>query len=286
MGRLPALICCLVGGCVAAPPVEPAPEGTGVVATQAAVVDPEPPDRYLAAVVPRRSIDVASGVAGELVELPVQLGERVAANAVVARLRNADLEHSVRVARAMADAADARATMQRRTREFATGQAKQVESLRDHVSQDERARALHEARLADASARTGVRELEVERRQTARLRAQNDGLTLRAPFDAEIAAIHRDPGQRVQADEPVLRLVSTELVARFAVPLERLECCSIGTTVMLAQVGGGVSTARVTAIAPEVDAAGLVLIEAAVSTTSSSGEAPRAGGSAYVTTTP
>lgn len=220
---------------------------------------------HLALVVPRYAVDVKTLVAGRIVALPVALGERVEAGEALAVLDNADLRHAVRLAEASGRASQARLADARHSRDFSRDRARQAELLRTHISADELAQRQHELRRAGAAQSTAQGDLGAQRVQLDRLHEQLDGLTLRAPFAAEVAAKYRDPGQSVLADEAVVRLVSTEQVVRFAVDGGEVADFPLGAAIEFDD-GTRRATVRgtVVAVAPEVDSANMVLVEASI----------------------
>ncbi|MCH9684801.1 MAG: HlyD family efflux transporter periplasmic adaptor subunit [Deltaproteobacteria bacterium] len=230
-------------------PTAPAPQG-----------DPEP----LALVVPRHTVALTSTVSGQLYALEVGLGDVVEPGQRLATLVNADLHHAVRLAEASARSSRARLKEARHRERFSRHKARQTESLGEYVSGDERAARRHDARRATAVADSALGELSVEQTTVERLRAQAEALVVRAPFAARVAAVHHDPGQHVPAGEPMLRLVSTEQVVRFAVEAEQLTAFTPGAIVEFSAESTVLPRllASVHAVAPEVDAAGLVLVEA------------------------
>lgn len=263
MRRAVVLSCLLQGGCI-----EPAPIGTAATWVDASTTprkDPPTPGTlsHLSLVVPRFEVELTANTPGHVAELPFGLGDRVAAGAPIAMLVDPDLDHAIRIARAEVEAGGARAAETRSTHEFAGEHADRIEALREHASADERKRTRYEARLAETRATSARRALDIDRARVERLRAQAGALVLRAPFEAELAARYVDPGQRVLADQPVVRLVSTQRVLRTAVPAESAAGYGVGAAIVHVDALSGIATtARVVAVAPEVDAAGLVLIEA------------------------
>lgn len=248
-----------------------APQGADTIVVQGHDSPSSPPtgtktgaeDSRLGLVTARFTIDLRSTSAGELVELRAGIGDHVERGDVVAVLVDADLEHSIRSTDASAATAAARLDDANLVREFARDRARRIGALAPYVSGDEQLEARHAEARALAAARTARRDLGEDRAVQDRLRARKDALVLRAPFAAEVAASHLDPGQRVLADQPIVRLVSRERIVRFAIDHEVLDRFSVGTAVtFVSAVDGATSSLRIIAIAPEIDAAGMVLVEA------------------------
>lgn len=242
----------------------PAPDQQEAPAAAPAVAARATP-RPVALVVPRFTVDVRAAVAGTLAELPVALGDRVAAGDLVARLDNPELHHAVRLAQAAVRSSGARLAQAKSEVERSREQAARSEAIADYVSADELRSRTHEVGRSSAAKRAASSDLQVERVRVDQMLARVEMLDLIAPFDAEVAALYRDPGQSVLGDEPVLRLVSVERVVRFAVDAGQADAFAVGTEVeLLPDAGSDAVSARVAAVSPEVDVAGMVVVEAAL----------------------
>ncbi len=249
--------------------VDPLPAPHAAITTTRTISESAPP-RHLALVTPRRTVDVKSTGAGLLAELTVSLGAYVQADEPIAVLHNADLRFALELAEATVGSAGARWSEVRHSAEFARDKAKQAAELRDYISGDERHQRRHDAKRAHASAKSARSDLAVEHVRVERLAAQVAALTLRAPFAARVAAVYRSPGQHLLADETVVRLASTEQVIRFAVDAQHIHEFRPGDSVeFVGETDPAVVPAKVTALAPEIDAAGMVIVEATIDQTSS-----------------
>ncbi|HET6584072.1 MAG TPA: HlyD family efflux transporter periplasmic adaptor subunit [Nannocystaceae bacterium] len=272
------LVCasgCTDGARVLAPVVLAVSVDRGSAATQQRELH-----RWFALVVPRFTIDVGTPVAGHVVEIAVGLGARVQTGDTIAVLDNADLRHALRLAEGHARAARGRLTDAGHTRELSRRKARQATLLGDFISADDRQERGYELRRASAQASSARGEAAAQTAEVDRLRAQLQALDVRAPFAAEVAAIHRDPGQSLRADEPVVRLVSLEQVVRFAVDADEVAAVPLGAAVeFVADDGQTAAAGRVIALAPEVDAARMVIVEAAIASESA---VLRAGTHGYV----
>ena len=261
LGLVVACVACDLGASEIA---EPAPAPEEAPGAAAPVVERATP-RPVALVVPRHTVEVRASVAGTLAELPVALGDRVAAGDPLARLDNPQLHQAVRLAEAAVRSSGAKLAQAKSEVERSREEAEQSEALAEYVSANERRAAQHDVRRTNAAKKAASSDLYVEKVRVDQMRAQVDALTLVAPFDAEVAALNRDPGQSILAEEPVARLVSTERVVRFAVDAEDVAAYGLGTEVDLTPAGATEPVvATVTAIAPEVDVAGMLVLEASL----------------------
>lgn len=141
---------------------------------------------------PRQSVDVQSPVAGTLIELPYDVGDRVAVGAPIARVD--DGPQRAAIAEAAAAVAAQEAVVAQARRELA-----RFEALGEFVSR----RQVEEARLA---VEEGVRELE--RRRASRVQAQEvqQRYVVRAPFSGIILERPVDRGQTVSPETVLYRL--------------------------------------------------------------------------------
>jgi hypothetical protein len=74
---------------------------------------------------------------------------------------------------------------------------------------------------------------------------------------------YESPGQILGPEARIIRLISDETILRFAVPHADAAAFEVGAALQFTPDGGGRPlTATVKGIAPEVDAASMVLIEA------------------------
>lgn len=244
-------------------------------------LSPQVPSAHLALVVPRFTIELGSPDAAVLAAV-ARLGERVDARAVVATLSNVDLQHALEVAEASAASTASRVTATQQKARLARAESEETAKIEDYVSKVERRRLEHETLQAQASNKAARSELVAEKIQIQRLRDRVAALTLRAPFAAHVAGVHRDPGALLAAGEPIVRLASVELVIRFAVDANEVHEFPIGQRVEFVDASGRIgSDAEVSAISPTTDAAGMVLLEAVLLPTSD-GPVIRAGSQGHV----
>ncbi len=167
-------------------------------------------------------------VAGVLVELKADVGDRVAKGTVVARLD--DREQRARVARTKAAIAQAEANVQRATASVEKARAnytnaksiserrqKLVQTNSTSIESAETAQAVQDAALGDLNLASS--EVEVARASINDAKAQElqesatlDFHTLAAPYDAMVTARQKELGSALGAGEPVFTLIEPKSV--------------------------------------------------------------------------
>lgn len=215
--------------------------------------------------VARHSVDIRTMAPGRVRELHVSLGDRVPSGSPLVSLENPDTTRALAIARARTHLARARVGQAVEQRRYRDEQADRTTSLGDFISDGDRREATHHARIARHAADVARAEVVVEEAEAARLRARLDGLSLSAPFDGTIAAVLKSPGDLVQQNEPILRINSTNAALRFVAPAVVCSDLQIGDVVLFSPaVGGDTLEARIESLSPEVDMAGMLLVEAAL----------------------
>ncbi|HYO44225.1 MAG TPA: HlyD family efflux transporter periplasmic adaptor subunit [Candidatus Limnocylindrales bacterium] len=192
--------------------------------------------------VPVRAAELAVAAAGTVADVPVALGDTVAAAAVLVELDTAPIDLEIAGARAAVDAAAARVAQAVAQRTQADEQvavalagleqaAAALATARDNNVREDEAVAARDAaraqvrvaRAAATAAADGVTVAEADVRRAeagvASLELARDGLTIRAPFAGTVAALAVQEGSRVSpgqvlvrlADESAWEFVATEL---------------------------------------------------------------------------
>lgn len=166
------------------------PLGTPEVAAGLAAV----PSRHEGLVEPLRQTTVAAQVAGAVVELRVQVGDRVRTGQLLLRLdaqaaRQADVASLAQVEAARAQADLARRDLQRQ----------QALQQRQFIS----AAALERAQAAHSAAEAQLQALQAQSRLT---RTQSGWTEIRAPYDAVVAAVPVAVGDMALPGRPLLQL--------------------------------------------------------------------------------
>jgi RND family efflux transporter MFP subunit len=149
-------------------------------------------NRYFGSVQARHEIDQAFRVSGKIVARSVDVGERVSAGDVIARLDDADY----RLAReAASQQLDAALTRQRQ----AESDWRRLQALKGDgsVAESDEEHAQSELRTARAAAEAKARELELARNQV-------EYTTLRASSGGVVTSVRFEAGQVVSAGQPVV----------------------------------------------------------------------------------
>ncbi len=167
-------------------------------------------------------------VAGILVEHRADVGDRVAKDAVLARLD--DREQRARVARAKAAAEQTQANLEKalasvekakanyaNAKTINTRRQTLLESKNTSVEQADIARAAEEATAADVNvtssdvliARASIEDAKAQKQQEA---ATLDFHTLAAPYDALVITRQKELGSALAAGEPVFTLIDPQSV--------------------------------------------------------------------------
>ena len=181
-----------------------------------------------ARVVPVQEAEVATRTAGVVARMAVQVGDRVPAGALLARLDAADVDARIAGARARAELA---------ARTFT-----RIENLaRDGAASQQE---LDEARAALAAAEAGLEEAG----------AQGAYVEIRAPFAGVVTSRMADAGDLATPGQPLLRLASEALKVVAELPASRVGAVEVGDTVTLS-TDSGVVEGVVRRVVPALDGA-------------------------------
>jgi RND family efflux transporter MFP subunit len=159
------------------------------------VVKTAPAERILAVngrIRPRLQVDIRPTLGGELVALPFDVGDRVMAGQILARID--DAPETAAIAEAEASVQTQQATLAQARRELARFEALSQYAIRRDVEQ---------RRLAVVE---GERELSRRRASVMQVRELRDRRVLRAPFAGVILERLVDPGQTVGLESVIYRL--------------------------------------------------------------------------------
>jgi len=233
------------------------------------------------------SVDIAPRAAGIIVRVNVAVGDVVKSGQILAEMDPIGLTedlHGAEAAYGAATAAHRQALL-----EIEDAKRKLVIEQRAFESGVGPKVAVDEAQFAVSRAEAAAQKAAAaQAAEASRVQAARDHLgdaQLRAPFDGKVAMRFRDAGSRVEAGNPVLRLVGHGGVRiRFAVPPGDAQDISIGTPVV-ATIDTVAPTAEATVkqISPTIDAAsGLIIVDAELSGSASADLRP--GLSATVST--
>ncbi len=159
------------------------------------VIKAAPADRILAVngrVRPRLQVDIRPILGGELVALPFDVGDRVQAGQILARID--DAPETAVIAEAEASAQTQQATLAQARRDLARFEA---------LGQFATRREVEQRRLAVVE---GERELRRRRASVVQASEQRDRRILRAPFAGVILERPVDPGQTVGIESIIYRI--------------------------------------------------------------------------------
>lgn len=159
------------------------------------VVKTAPAERILAIngrIRPRLQVDIRPTLGGELVALPFDVGDRVEAGQILARID--DAPETAAIAEAEASVQTQQATLAQARRELARFEALSQYAIKRDVEQ---------RRLAVVE---GERELSRRRASVMQARELRDRRVLRAPFAGVILERPVDPGQTVGLESVIYRL--------------------------------------------------------------------------------
>lgn len=189
-----------------------------------------------------RRVTLSTLVSGTVSEVPVQPGNRVERNAVLARLDARRFEAAVR------EAESRRNSLEQKNAE-AQRELERAQELYDRTVLSDR--DLELARIAAASAQADYRAAEAAEVQ-ARLDLEYS--VVRAPFDGVVLDVPATVGQTVittTQTEPLVVLAGTgEMLARLAVPLARLDDLELGQAARVT-VDGSTYTGRIARVGLE-----------------------------------
>lgn len=166
--------------------------------------------------------EIAPQVSGEVKEMLVREGDRVARGAVLARLDLRELDDAV--AASQADVAAAAAAYE----------AQLASTARDSVLFVNEAIAREQWERSQATRAAATAQLEVARRRLDQAQARHGYAVVRAPFTGVVSARMADPGDLAVPGRPLLRMLRQSAVrVRGAIPPELAIALRRGTTVDL-----------------------------------------------------
>jgi membrane fusion protein (multidrug efflux system) len=172
--------------------------------------------------------EVRTRVAGQLLEVAAREGEEVKEGQVLARLDPAELRARAAGRNAEVEAARSQLELARKTLQQQQALATQGFISRNALQSAESSFEVARARLGTARA------------ELALAREDLDKAVLRAPFSGIVAARLAQPGERVAADAPVLRVVDLSRLAFEApVPAENIGEVKVGQAVSFRVQGFG-----------------------------------------------
>ena len=173
---------------------------------------------------PYRTVDIAATEPGLLTKVFVREGDVVRQGQPIAALDSdvyvAMLAIAKQAMESLGNLQSAQADVQ-----FKKDRLAKFESLRaaDHAREEELERARAELTIAEARLLAVREELEVRRLEYEKIKVQLDRRTVRAPLDGIVTKTHKDEGEYVAPNDPIICTVVqlNPLIATFSVPAPR-----------------------------------------------------------------
>jgi membrane fusion protein (multidrug efflux system)/multidrug efflux system membrane fusion protein len=268
-------------------PSEAAPAISALAAPEPTPPAASPSQLLLGVVLAREAVELSAPFEGRLARINVQPGDRAKAGAVLGSMALEPLRHEEQMAQALLEQARAdlhRAELEARA---ATERIQRyAKSPPGTFSTDELSEAQYQEKIAItqvAAVRARIRERQAALGQ---IRQRLSEAEILAPFDCIVAVRYLDPGARVQAGMPLLRLLqASEFRVRFALPEARSGSASPGLPIsVLLPALGQTFPGQIESIAPEVDAASRMVF--ALATLQAPSDTVRAGMAARVSLEP
>ncbi len=215
----------------------------------------------------RNEAVVSTELAGRLESLPCELGQSVAAGAVIAQLDDRTLRENLARAEAQLESARADSSLKASERAEMEERYERRTKTADSYSAEEMSQVrLARARAAENSA-TAAATVKAARADVAALRLRLDSARIRAPFRGVIAMRYQTPGTWLDVGAPIARIVGeSQLWVRFAAPPAQSGCLAPGTRIAVRAPGMAAELAGIVRnVSPEIDpASGLLTIEASL----------------------
>jgi RND family efflux transporter MFP subunit len=225
----------------------------------------EPPrdaPQWLTVVIPASEVLVTAPVRARIVDVLVDLGDTVEAGQPIAVLDPDVARRSLAEARAQLGARQAERKQAEAVREQKRDNVDRIVKLGSLVAAAERTEAELALTAAQADVDRTSAEVRVQRVLIAELEDQLRDTTIRAPLSGEVSARLLHAGAHVEAGASIVRVIEAARRIRFAVGLESAPPV-VGSTVHVHCDAARRTTAVVTHVAPDIDAATrVVLVEA------------------------
>lgn len=279
MKRALAIACVLVACNLDRTPeiTAPPPPAEPRAARDAGVVEDAVPTVFVGVLTAAESVDIAPRIAGIVSKIHVGAGDVVTEGQPIAEMDPAQLREELRAAEAALGAASA--AVRQASVDLEDARRVLVNEQRGLEQGISPAQNVEQARLAVKRAEASVERArstqaaEAARAQTARDHVKDT--TLRSPFAGTIATKYRDAGNRIEAGQPIVKIVGHgSMRLRFAVPPQLARITQVGTKVVatvdtIADPVNGV----VKQVSPSLDpASGMIIVEAELLEASQTGE--------------
>jgi RND family efflux transporter MFP subunit len=233
-------------------------------------VDTAPSDStFVGVLLPPKMARLAPRADGNLIAVPVKVGQAVRQGEVLARFDPRDRKNELAMAEAQLKAA--RGVVVSASADFASAKQRaarrngtvEVEGKRiPIVSVEEQSQAVFSSHGAAGRASTAAAQVAEIRARIAQIKILLDETDLRAPYDGVVTAVYFEPGMTVHATETVVRVVGKgdSLRVRIAVPEESPAVLAKAKRSRLLLDDGRTMHAGIDAISPEVDSASRVFL--------------------------
>lgn len=234
-------------------PLEAPPGPAPVAPKPPAETKASPQTRLLGVVVNSSTVDVLAPHRAIIRDVLVRVGDEVKAGQVLVTLDNDEIRRELDVQRAQLSIDEAELSRAKLELEQATERQRRIEGVSEHLNVDE----VGSARFAVASATATLRSVTARREQgLSKLSLLTDRLKrteLRAVAAGSVADRFLDPGAVVVEGTPVLRVVGSGGLVRFAIPEQ--QHVVTGATLKVEVSPTENHPAVVTAVSPVLDPA-------------------------------
>ena len=213
---------------------------------------------YVAETRPRSDVRLAAEVSGVVEEVNADLGDRVEAGQLLARIRGRTFGQAVREAEASVAHAEAAILRASVDLELAEKERDRAQNLHARGALTRAELDGIEGRYSGAQAALALAEADAQQRRARLERARIDMANTRvlAPFAGFVAERLVDPGALVSPGAQLFRVVDSEsVVVRFAAPESDVARLQVGQEVSVDFDAGGIprSSGRINRISPVVD---------------------------------
>ena len=245
--------------------------------------EPAQGESFLGVVLANEAVELSAPFEGQLARIGVQPGDRLKAGTVLGNMALEPLRSEELMAQALLEQAEA----ERNRAELGANEA--AERLQRYLkppsgalSADELSQAKYAEKTALAQVASARARIQERRAALLQIRQRLGEAEFRAPFDCVVAMRYLDPGTRVQAGRPILRLIQAGgFRVRFAIPegLSGKATAGLPVNIYLPALGKQLP-GRLESISPEVDAPSRMVF--AMATLLAPHDAVRAGMAARV----
>ncbi|TWU49813.1 efflux RND transporter periplasmic adaptor subunit [Rubripirellula reticaptiva] len=214
-------------------------------------------DLYEGLIEPKHTIMIAASEVGLLESLDVEVGDRVSAGEVVARLDDAMQQSAVRIATLQSLMTGERDATKAEL-DFSQSRAQKLRPLAANgmARPDELARAETELRVSAARYAAAEEQFQLRQLELQRYQLQLERRRVRSPMAGVISRVLRKPGEFISPGEPsvVQMLVVDQLIAVFNIPVEDTPEIRVGAPVRIFLRSTSTKVdAAVTSLAPEIE---------------------------------